>query len=34
MEDLGREAQKRGYVPPMSGLEEVNDDVRRASRGS
>ena len=34
MEDLGREAQKRGYVPPMSGLEEVNDGVRRASRGS
>ena len=34
MEDLGREAQKRGYVPPMSGLEEVNDGVRRASRRS
>ena len=34
MEDLGREAQKRGYVPPMSGLEDVNDGVRRASRGS
>ena len=34
MEDLGLEAQKRGYVPPMSGLEEVNDGVRRASRGS
>ena len=29
MEDLGREAQKRGYVPPMSGLEEV--ERRRAA---
>lgn len=33
MEDLGRHAKKIGYVPPMSGLEEVNDGVRQASRG-
>lgn len=33
MEDLGRHAKSIGYVPPMSGLEEVNDGVRQASRG-
>ena len=33
MEDLGRTASARGYVPPMSGMEEVSDDIKKASRG-
>ena len=32
MEDLGREAAKRGYVPPLAGLEEVSETIKGASR--
>jgi len=32
MEDLGKLATKRGYVPPMSSLEDYSDTVKAASR--